>query len=138
MKWIVSAKSGTSFDRAINKSKGITLYISNQQRTRRGRKGNNIRDKRIQHPTKPQSPSCRNISSYISPVKNLARSGMFARDKRGEDDEDQGDGVVEGLQEEHLGENVPGTEVGKSPRTGRATTTGHIGRRYRWTVMLML
>lgn len=50
---------------------------------------------------------------------------MLPGDERSEDDEDQSDAIVEALEQEHLGEDVPGAEVGESTGAGRTTTTRH-------------
>lgn len=59
------------------------------------------------------------------PVEKQACVRVAAGDDGGEDDEDEGDGVVGGLEGDDLGEDAEGREVGQGAWAGWAATAGH-------------
>src|SRR5437870_1177673 len=104
---MVNPKSGTSFDREMNSTIGITLLENIV--SRRGAPGRRIGkarpDKSNEQPNQPQGPSNCAVASNTLPVKDKVEGEGLPGDQRREKDQDDSGDIIHKLQQDDAANN---------------------------------
>lgn len=128
------AKSGTSFERAINVTIAIALPNQSAHMPRklypttaeeRGCRKNIHNKSPVKNPHKGKNPPLCRIAPDPIPSQDQIGAKVRPGDQRGEEEENQGGDVEEDLQGEDLGGNFEGLDVGQGARSGRTASSWH-------------
>lgn len=125
MKCTVTAKSRTSFERAMSIKIKITLGGVRLVKTSGRHREGELPGKTIQHPDETQRPANGSVPAQTAPAKEKIYTDLLARYQGGEDNEDRSAAIVCELKENDLGKYAGRGEIRKSARSRRAASAWH-------------
>lgn len=123
IKWTVRAKSRTSLERAIRTRMNMALAIVSGMQPEALQDGSP--GEAVQHPDQPQRPSDGRVAAQRLPAEHQVQAHLLAGHQGGEDDEHGGARIVGELEEDNLGCDARGREVGEGAGSWRAASAGH-------------